>query len=597
MPKISQVSLSEMKLKIKSFLKKYLLRVVIVTGSVVLVSLAGITSYLIAYNGKIYPNISIAGFNVAGSDPNTARSILAKNVAAPKTITLEFQDQFFDVKPQDLDLSYDIEGSVENAYTYSRNEDIFSDIEKRIILLFSSKNFSLVTNLNKDKLNNLVSIIAGQISIDAVDPSVSKNGDNLVVNKGTPGREVNQDKLKWEIINNLSLANFEPITIPVDIIDNTINEAQASAFLARANNFIGKSIVLKFEFTNTTISDNDIFKLLAAPGGYNDNAISQLIEKTAPLVEREAQNPKFVFENGKVTVFQPALDGIKIDKELFRDILIEKLSSLEKDSGKTIALDIPVVKDPPKINTADVNDYGIKELIGRGTSTYFHSIPGRVHNVALAASRINGTLVKPGETFSFNTALGDVSAFTGYQQAYIISNGKTILGDGGGVCQVSTTLFRALLNAGLPITERQAHAYRVGYYEQDSPPGMDATVFSPSPDLKFINDTYHYILIEAKADTKNYSLVFELYGTKDGRTATVSKPVVTNITAPPPDIYQDDPTLPVGTIKQIDFKAWGAKATFHYVVTKGGVEIINKTFISNYKPWAAVFLRGTGPAN
>lgn len=188
-----------------------------------------------------------------------------------------------------------------------------------------------------------------------------------------------------------------------------------------------------------------------------------------------------------------------------------------------------------------------------------------------------------------------VSEFTGYQQAYIISGGKTILGDGGGVCQVSTTLFRAILDAGLPITERQAHAYMVGYYEQDSPPGLDATVYSPSPDLKFKNDTSNSILITARANPRNYSLVFELYGTSDGRVSTISKPAVTDVVPAPDDLYQDDPTLPVGTVKQIDFKAAGAKVTFNYKVTKAGETIYKKTFISNYRPWQAVYLRGTAP--
>ena len=397
-------------------------------------------------------------------------------------------------------------------------------------------------------------------------------------------------------MENLSFAQDGQISIPVDVVDNTLNEAEAKLLSARAEKLLGKSVVMKFEYTEITLSDTDIFKLLAPKGGYNDEAIAALIEKNAPQVERDPQNPKFVFENGKVAEFQPALDGIKIDRASFRELIIEKLNALEPGSDKTLSLDIPVAKAPPEVNTGDVNDFGIKELIGRGTSTYFHSIPGRVHNVVLAASRMNGTLVKPGETFSFNATLGDVSAFTGYQQAYIISGGKTILGDGGGVCQVSTTLFRSLLDAGLPIVERQAHAYRVGYYEQDSSPGLDATVYSPSPDLKFTNDTGHYILIEAIADPKTYSLVFELYGTSDGRVASISKPVVTGVTAPPPDLYQDDPTLPAGVVKQVDYKAWGAKVTFNYVVTRDGQNIINKTFVSNYKAWQSIYLRGTGPA-
>lgn len=214
----------------------------------------------------------------------------------------------------------------------------------------------------------------------------------------------------------------------------------------------------------------------------------------------------------------------------------------------------------------------------------------------LAASKFNGVLVKPGETFSFNDVLGDVSAYTGFQQAYVIKEGKTVLGDGGGVCQVSTTLFRAIINAGLPVVERAAHAYRVGYYEQDSPPGFDATVYSPSPDLKFKNDTPGYILIQTSVDLNKLSLVFELYGTNDGRVASVSKPTITNQSPPPPNLYQDDPTLPVGTVKQIDFAAWGATVSFNYTVEKDGQVAYQKTFVSNFRPWQAVYLRGTGPA-
>jgi vancomycin resistance protein YoaR len=239
---------------------------------------------------------------------------------------------------------------------------------------------------------------------------------------------------------------------------------------------------------------------------------------------------------------------------------------------------------------------GIKELIGRGSSRFAHSIVNRIYNIGLASSRFKGVLVAPDEIFSFNQVLGDVSALTGYKQAFVIKDGKTVLGDGGGVCQVSTTLFRAVLDAGLPIVERRAHSYRVGYYEQDSPPGIDATVFAPSTDLKFKNDTPGHLLIQPLYDAKAQTLVFEIYGTDDGRVATTTKPITTSVTAAPPDLYVDDPTLPAGTIKQIDFKAAGARVVFDYQVTRAGEEIYSNTFVSNYRPWQAVFLRGTGPA-
>jgi vancomycin resistance protein YoaR len=191
--------------------------------------------------------------------------------------------------------------------------------------------------------------------------------------------------------------------------------------------------------------------------------------------------------------------------------------------------------------------------------------------------------------------LGDVSVYTGYQQAYIIKGGQTVLGDGGGVCQVSTTFFRAALDAGLPIIERHPHAYRVSYYEQNSKPGFDATVYSPSVDLKVKNDTPAYILIQTKTDIKNATLTFELYGTSDGRVATVSSPYIWDVTPAPPALYIDDPTLPAGQIKQIDFAAAGAKTSFDYKVTRGEEILQQKTFYSNYRPWQARYLRGTKP--
>ena len=585
-----------MKITFKPIVKKYLLRVIIGLAVFLLIILAGAFAYVAAYSGKVYPNSSIAGVSVAGKNPQEAFTVLSKYVSVPPEITLNYQDQIFKIKSSDIKLSYDLSASVQNAYEFTRGGDIFNDFEKRIKLFFYPNNFNLVTSFDEDMLKKIVSIIAGQISIDSVDPSVSKVNGSILVNKGSAGKEVNQDKLISAIINNLAQNRKEGITVPVEDVDNTLNDTEAKDYASRAEKFFGKNISLKFEYDSVVLQDSAIFKLLNPKGGYDGEAIEDTLKTVAKTFERDPQNPKFVFENGKVTEFEPALDGIKIDTGQFETQLIRKLEDLEVSEEKSIELNVPTNKTPPEITTDKVNNLGINELIGRGTSTYYHSIPGRVHNISLATSRINGTLVKPGDSFSFNTALGDVSAFTGYQQAYIISGGKTILGDGGGVCQVSSTLFRALLNSGLPITERQAHAYRVSYYEQGSSPGLDATVYSPSPDLKFVNDTPGYILIEATADTKNYSLVFEIYGTSDGRVASITKPVVTGVVAPPEDLYQDDPSLPSGTIKQIDYKAWGAKVTFNYVVTRDGQEIINKTFLSNYKPWQAVYLRGTGPS-
>jgi len=133
----------------------------------------------------------------------------------------------------------------------------------------------------------------------------------------------------------------------------------------------------------------------------------------------------------------------------------------------------------------------------------------------------------------------------------------------------------------------------VGYYEQNSPPGFDATVFSPTEDLKFKNDTANYILIQSSADEDNLSLTFTLYGKKDNRQITISKPIVTSLASPPPPTYQDDPNLPKGETKQVEFEAIGANVTFSRKVEKNGKTIINDIFSSKYSPWQAIYLRGT----
>lgn len=358
---------------------------------------------------------------------------------------------------------------------------------------------------------------------------------------------------------------------------------------------LGKSSNL---FTNIFIVINSYLygTTLNAPFAFNTNAFADLIK---PLQEKAYKAPvdaQFAFEENRVTTFKKSEDGVQLDVA-GTQAFIEKsiIKAVKAGSKQNYVYEIPAIVLKPDITTEEANSFGIVEEIGSGTSLFQHSIPNRIHNVKLAASRINGILVKPGEEFSFVANLGDVSRATGYATAYIIQNGRTVLGDGGGVCQVSTTLFRALLDAGLPITERRAHAYRVSYYEEDSPPGFDATVFYPSVDLKFTNNTENYILIQSVVDPDELRLTYTLYGKRDGRTVDISKPVVNGYASAPEPLFQDDPSLPTGTTKQVDWSAPGATATFQRIVkdNKGKV-MIDEKYVSRYAPWRAVFLVGTG---
>jgi vancomycin resistance protein YoaR len=266
---------------------------------------------------------------------------------------------------------------------------------------------------------------------------------------------------------------------------------------------------------------------------------------------------------------------------------------LESSDKSNIEFNLSYKTIEPKLKNADVNNLGITDLLGSGTSTFKHSSATRNVNINKGASIVNRVLVGPGDTFSFIKSLGEVSTAAGYTQAYIIREGKTELDVGGGICQVSTTLFRAMLNAGLNITERQAHAYRVSYYEEDSKPGFDATVFIPSPDLKFINDTGHYVLIQSVLDMTNKRLTYNIYGTSDGRKVVIDNYRQWDATPAPPDVWIDDPTLPAGKVVQDEHSIPGLKTAFDWTVTaKDGHTIYQKTFQSNFAAWAAVYRRG-----
>jgi len=330
---------------------------------------------------------------------------------------------------------------------------------------------------------------------------------------------------------------------------------------------------------------------------YKENVLIGFLNQQIQYTDIPVQEALFSFQNGRVTSFKPSHDGRKLNIEKTKETLANKLNETASMVNPPPFIVIPLIVETvhPTIATDQTNNFGIKELIGRGESYFRGSIASREYNLTLAASRINGVLIEPGKIFSFNATVGDISAATGYRQAYIIKSGRTVLDDGGGVCQVSTTLFRAILNTGLPILERWAHSYRVAYYEQGGwKPGFDATIYAPRNDLKFKNDTPAHILIQSYVNKINKKLVFELYGTKDGRVVYISDARLWDSRPAPPPLYQEDPTLAQGEQKQVDWAAPGIKSAFDYKVTKEGKEIFSKTFYSNFIPWQAVYLTGPG---
>ncbi len=185
---------------------------------------------------------------------------------------------------------------------------------------------------------------------------------------------------------------------------------------------------------------------------FNEDNLTNFMGSVAKEIDIAPQDAKFTIQDNKVQSFLPENNGLKVDKDKLKNKIVDAIKS---NSVNNFIIDIPTQIDLPKIKTSDVNSLGITEQIGSGTSHFAGSIGTRIYNINLASSRINNSLIAPGQIFSFDDMVGDISALNGYKQAYVIENGKTILGDGGGVCQVSTTMFRAAMNSGLPIVERQ----------------------------------------------------------------------------------------------------------------------------------------------
>jgi vancomycin resistance protein YoaR len=252
-------------------------------------------------------------------------------------------------------------------------------------------------------------------------------------------------------------------------------------------------------------------------------------------------------------------------------------------------------QQPAVADTATGAELGVVQLVGEQTTYFYGSSEARIQNIVAAAERYHGLLVAPGETFSMGSQLGDVSLENGFAEALIIYGGRTIKGVGGGVCQVSTTLFRTVFFAGYPVVERYPHAYRVSYYEMDASgsvdsnfAGMDATVYFPLVDFKFVNDTPSWLLMETYVNVAARTINWKLYSTSDGRSVTWDTTGPSNVVPPPEPLFEENPELKKNEIKQIDYAAQGADVDVTRTVWINGQIYFSDHFPTHYQPWQAI---------
>lgn len=330
---------------------------------------------------------------------------------------------------------------------------------------------------------------------------------------------------------------------------------------------------------------------------FDDMAVSDwLTDSVASAIDVPAQNARFqIDENGKVSEFQGSRAGISLDvastTTAIQDALVHRLAGVSVSDGSIVTA--VVLESSPEVSTGDVNNLGITDILGVGISRFAGSPANRIKNIKNGAAKINGLLIKPGEEFSTVSSTQPYTIEAGYVPELVIQGNKVEPALGGGLCQISTTLFRMAMNSGLEITERRNHSLLVSYYNDltNGLPGTDATIFEPKPDFRFKNDTDSYVLIQAEVDEKKSELRLTLWGTSDGRKGGYSAPVVKRWIPYGPTRTTETTTLPPGTTKCQNAYT-GAEASFVYTRTMPNGEKIERVFDSYYRPLPKICLIG-----
>jgi vancomycin resistance protein YoaR len=556
--------------------------------------------YVLAFSGKLAPHTSVGGLHVGGDDQmQAAADVNAREQVFLNTpLVLSYGSKTWRVKPSQLGLSFSNDDAIEEAYEYDRTGSLPQEFGH--LLLASVKRRSYAPDLFPVTIagkSYLEKNVLASIETPPAETTLNFIPGNVTVVRGVPGKLLDYESFDVALAAAygngattipLVLATFQPT---VSAADAEVARAQASALLSAPFTVKAGSITLTLQpselagiLTTAPLLDGSGLRLILKPV-----TTQALLASWSTKINQPATNVQVQESSGQLAIAQVGKDGSTLDVTAAQQQLAALAADQTLPAGRTITLSVQDVAAP--VNPQNLASLGIVQLIGTATTSLGGSPGSRLFNIALGQKTLNGILVQPGDTFSTIGALGPVDEAHGYEDGLSIIGNRTIPEPGGGLCQVSTTLFRAVLNAGLPVVERVAHSYRVEYYEVGVGPGLDATIYEPGPDFKWKNDTGHAILIQSHIADGN--ITFDLYGTSDGRVSSVPTPTILSQTPAPAPIYTDTNTLPKGATQQIEISHPGAVTTVTYTVTRNGSVINQQTFKSDYQPWPAQYLVGT----
>jgi len=565
------------------------------------------------YSDRIYPGVSMLGVDLGGLTPSEAEGVISASFPYPQngSILLKFQDKTWDYTPARLGLTLDPKASSQNAFAVGREGSFF---HKANIQLSTARSSTLITPtyiFDQRLTSSVLGEIAAQINHPLIEAEINVTGVEVHIRSGETGRELDQVETLQKINSLLS-------TMQNGTIDLTVKTTEPAVInVEKTGAIVKKMLSAPLTFSMPSGQNDELgpwsidqqtlagmLSLVRAPEGdhftyqveLNNQLLLTYLNNLANKTNLLSRNARFIFNDTehRLDLLERAVVGRTLNASSTIGVIQQKAAAGEHDVTLVFDFQNPEVKDD-----ATTDSLGVRELVRAETTYFYGSSPDRIQNITAAAARFHGLLVAPGETFSMAKNLGDMSLDNGFAEALIIYGGRTIKGIGGGVCQVSTTLFRTAFFAGYPIVERHPHAYRVSYYEKVAGnhidpqlAGMDATVFVPVVDFRFTNDTSYWLLMETYVSPEKSSITWKFYSTKDGREVKAEFSGPTNIVEAPEPLYKENPELKKGEIEQIDWQADGADVTVKRAVTKNGQPYLNDEFVTHYQPWQSVFEYG-----
>jgi vancomycin resistance protein YoaR len=490
---------------------------------------------------KIAGGVKIDGIDVGGLEATEARALLERKAGAlaGRPIVFVAAGHRFAVRPNELGVESDWKEAVDSA---QRQGNGFGPLRgfKRLDVDFFGADVTPPTSVLNGSLQYELNRIAKKVDRQPADAAVVRRGLAIVVTPARIGVRLDRSAAAQLMVEELSSLDrtSAPVPLPLRTIQPRVRAPALTAVAAQARLALSAPVRLRLGPTRWLVRPKRLAQLLELPSGgqtalrIGGPAAETWLRQLGARVETPPHDATWAVSGPHVRLV-PAKPGLQLDavgsvQAVLRAALRRRVRVAQ----------LVVEEEPAKRTTAQASRMGVNALVSTYTTIY-GGIPNRIHNVQLVAHLVDDKLIAPGETFSFNKTTGQRNAAKGFLVAPVIVNGEVTTGLGGGVCQVSTTVFNAAFEAGVPITDRTNHALYISHYPQ----GRDATVDYPDVDLKFVNDTDHWLLLRTFVGPS--SLTVSLYGTPTGRrVVSTTSPLVTR--GKPPVKKTVDPTLKPG---------------------------------------------------